>query len=320
MKYWLLGLALTYVATVSYANDSTGYIGVGGIKYLKNDKISMHSEDLFISKDVIDVKYQFKNLSNQDITETILFPLPALPNYRDGEFADTQGLLEGFQVWVDGKSVKPTMHVQALTDDEKNTDITQALKSCGLTDKELLAGWIFWSLSDADMQRINKKLAQCNNPTIKKMLPDSSMGEGDIQVLWQTQVVYSWKQTFKANGTTRVQHRYSPLVGTGWYFLQGEYPEFCVDEGIKKSLKNMKHESEDAFVYSALNYILTTGANWAKPIKQFKLTVERDDDEFVAFCWAGKGKVTKVGKGKFQVVETDFIPTQDLDIAFIKRQ
>ncbi len=43
---------------------------------LKNPKISMQSEDLFISKNIIRVNYQFKNFTTQDITETVLFPLP----------------------------------------------------------------------------------------------------------------------------------------------------------------------------------------------------------------------------------------------------
>lgn len=316
MKYHSLLLGLMSLVGTAYANDSVGYVGVGGIEYLKNDKISMHSEDLFISKKVIDIKYQFKNLSGQNITETVLFPLPLMSNYRDGDFADTQGLLESFQVWVDGKKIKPTIHVQALTDDEKHTDITHVLRSCGLTDKELLVGWVFWSLSGADIQRINQKLMQCKHPTIKQLVHhDSSIG--DLQATWQTQVVYSWQQTFKANSVTHVHHRYSPLLGMDWYLPQNDYPEFCIDDGIKKALNN--HQPKDIYDYSGLSYILTTGANWAKPIKHFKLTVERDDDEFVAFCWSGKGKVTKVGKRQFQVIETDFVPTKDLDIVFIKK-
>ncbi len=36
--------------TATQANDSTGYIGTGGVKYLKNKNISMHSEDLLSQK------------------------------------------------------------------------------------------------------------------------------------------------------------------------------------------------------------------------------------------------------------------------------
>ena len=59
------------------ANDSTGYVSTGGVQYLKNNNIQMYSEDLFISKNQIKVDYQFKNLTNKDISETVLFPLSA---------------------------------------------------------------------------------------------------------------------------------------------------------------------------------------------------------------------------------------------------
>ncbi len=61
----------------------------------------MYSEDLYISKKIIKVDYQFKNLSNKDIKENILFPLPKVENFFDSDFADTEGLLKSFQVKVD---------------------------------------------------------------------------------------------------------------------------------------------------------------------------------------------------------------------------
>jgi len=69
--------------------------------------------------------------------------------------------------------------------------------------------------------------------------------------------------------------------------------------------------------YQALSYILTTGANWAKPITNFKLTVERNPNELVSFCWKGKGKVKKIGATTFEIKESNFVPTHDFDVAFI---
>ncbi len=36
-----------------FANDSTGYVRIGGIEYLKNKNIAVYSEDLWISKKLI---------------------------------------------------------------------------------------------------------------------------------------------------------------------------------------------------------------------------------------------------------------------------
>ena len=43
----------------TFANDSTGYVGTGGIQYLKNKNIAMQSEDLFISKKIITLYKNF---------------------------------------------------------------------------------------------------------------------------------------------------------------------------------------------------------------------------------------------------------------------
>ncbi len=87
---------------------------------------------------------------------------------------------------------------------------------------------------------------------------------------------------------------------------------FCMDDHFKKGLKKAQSEHSP---FSALSYILTTGANWAKPIENFKLTIERDTDDLVSFCW--KGKVKKISPTLFQMVEKNFISKQDLDVIFV---
>jgi len=67
--------------------------------------------------------------------------------------------------------------------------------------------------------------------------------------------------------------------------------------------------------YQALSYILTTGANWAKPIADFKLTVERDAGELVSFCW--DGEVKKISPTRFEMRKKNFLPKRDLDLIFV---
>ena len=59
IKKSLLVCGVLFAAYV-HANDSTGYVAAGGVQYIKNDKIAMHSEELYVSKDLIKVDYQFK--------------------------------------------------------------------------------------------------------------------------------------------------------------------------------------------------------------------------------------------------------------------
>lgn len=88
---------------------------------------------IYISaKKKIDVAYQFRNLTNRDITETILFPLPAFGgNEQDGEFADVEALFNSFRVKVNGYAIRPTRHVNIVFPQNKAgnkfTDITSIL-------------------------------------------------------------------------------------------------------------------------------------------------------------------------------------------------
>ena len=305
------------VITTAQANDSTGYVGTGGVDYIKNKNISMHSEDLYIAKDKIRVDYEFKNLTNKDITETILFPMPAIPSFTDSDYADTNATYNNFQVWVNDQSITPAEHVRTFmypiiikngdrTYADNAVDTTELFKSCGLSEADMMEPWT----NQVDTEYVNQKLLSCRNKALNRFIENRE----DPYITWDSQVIYSWQQTFKANAITKVRHAYKPLVGGSVHLDSSQYSEFCVDKSTQNSfVKNAIHP------YQALSYILTTGANWAKPIANFKLTVERDPNELVSFCWKGKGKVKKVNATTFEIKETNFVPTHDFDVAFIMR-
>ena len=311
-----LAYTVLLAMTAAQANDSTGYIGTGGVEYLKNKNISMHSEDLYISKDKIRVNYEFKNLSNKDITETVLFPMPAVPSFTGSDFADTSETYNNFKLWVNGKPIDPELHVRTfmypivVKDSDRiyantSVDTTEIFKSCGLNEADMMSPWTY----KFDTDDINQRLLDCKSKALDKFIDDRE----DLYILWDSQVIYSWKQTFKANTITKVKHTYKPLVGGSVDLDSGQYGNFCVDNSTQRSF------NKNGRPYHALSYILTTGANWAKPIANFKLTVERDPNELVSFCWKGKGKVKKVGPTTFEIKESNFIPTHDFDVAFIMK-
>ncbi|RKG48949.1 DUF4424 domain-containing protein [Acinetobacter cumulans] len=300
---------LMFWPVLAMSNDSTGYVATGGVQYLKNKDIQMFSENLFISKKIIKVDYQFKNLSNKDVTETVLFPLPKVENFFESDFANTEKLLKSFKVQVNGKAIKPEMHVRTFIQKDEKTapiDMTESFKQCGFTEKDMLNPW---SRQDVEYETFEAKLRNCKNVALQKTLPK----DPNETISWSSQVIYSWKQTFKANTLTRVQHQYAPLVGGSVALYPDEDNQtYCMDQNFKAGLRKAKSQHAP---FQALGYILKTGANWAKPIQDFKLTIERDAGELVSFCWAGK--VKKISAKQFQMVEKNFVPKHDLDIIFV---
>ena len=140
----------------------------------------------------------------------------------------------------------------------------------------------------------------------------------DVSNLWSAQIVYSWKQTFKAGKTTEIKHQYTPLLG-GSFLIPPAEPEkggpmaktYCISEDLRRTLADPRHRFR---TYTQLGYVLTTGANWAKPIGKFTLTVEREPGQLVSLCW--DKSLRKISPTVFRAEKTDFLPQKDLDIIF----
>ena len=149
--------------------------------------------------------------------------------------------------------------------------------------------------------------------------------------MWTLKSAYFWKTTFAAGKDIRVSHRYRPSVGgtVATTFLdendepKGERFEeyktkYCVDDAFvqlaKKSNALMRAE-QPYFVENWLSYVLTTGANWAGPIKKFTLIVDKGEvDNYVSFCGTG---VKKTGPTTFEMTAVDFYPEKDIDILLL---
>lgn len=243
--------------------------------------------------------------------------MPAVPSFIDSEYADTNATYDNFQVWVDDQPINPDVHVRTFmypiivkdgykTYADTSIDTTELFKSCGLNEADMMGPWTY----QVDTKYVNQELLACNDKTLDRFIYDREYP----YINWESQVIYSWKQTFQANAITKVKHAYAPLIGGSVHLSREEFSNFCVDKSTQRGL-----HSSGACSYHALSYILTTGANWAKPIGNFKLTVERDPNELVSFCWKGKDKVKKVGPTTFEIKETNFVPTYDFDVAFIMK-
>ena len=305
-------ILLLLLAGAAHANDSTGTVSTSGIKYLKNPHIDMQSEDLYISENQIRVHYRFKNTSSQDIIETVLFPLPIVPSFIDYDFADTKGLVDSFRIYADGKPVRPQAHVRAYFERRNGSlvDVTADLKKCGLSDQELMHPWT----KKQDGEKIGSKIGACRSAKVQSMLSKQTDELPD----WSSQIIYSWKQTFKANSVTEIKHQYTPLVGGSFLpSLKAKdskafIDEYCMDENFLKNFKTVEGGSK---VYHHLGYVLTTGANWAKPIGKFTLTIDREPNTVLSLCW--DKSLRKVGPNRFQAVKENFLPKKDLDIIFV---
>lgn len=124
---------------------------------------------------------------------------------------------------------------------------------------------------------------------------------------------YYWDQIFPAGAKLEVTHTYQPQVGGFFYYpKQDEYhsvKEYCIDADLQARLKKTT-------AATTLHYVLTTGANWKGPIKNFKMTLDKGKPKtLVSLCLDG---LRKISPTQFEVVKKNFKPKQDLQIVFFE--
>lgn len=312
------------------ANDSSAELRAGGLVFVPNEVISMVSEDLFISEKEVKVRYLFRNTSDKDVTVLVAFPMPDLA-YSESPisipFPDTENFLD-FKTEVEGKRVE--------------TKIERRVISFGL-DRTALLEELKVPLAPTWSQTV-KALDALPDATKAKLLelglvrPDEyDAGKGWEKHLapldWTLKTTYYWTQTFPAKRDLKVEHHYSPSVGTSLGTLLGYVNpdayvkrqlanmerDYCMDASFKAAVAKapkVKNTTSPALSEARIGYILKTGANWNGPISSFTLTVDKGSpNNLISFCGNG---VKKIGPTTFQMQAKDFWPEEDLNILILK--
>ena len=293
----------------SRANDTSAELATGGLAFVKNLDVEMVSEDLFISTEEIRIVYRFANKSNKDVTVYVAFPLPDLKmDLVDDVFVipvDDPVNFVGFATTVDGLQVHPSVEQRIFARDR---DQTAALTSLGIP------------LSPYRSQDALEKASAPDKARLKRL----GLVNEDGQPLWTLRTKFYWQQRFPPGRETVIEHRYKPSVGGTVPVSSSQmrkslkdefHRKYCVDDDF---LSELAKDNRNDFLEQWVDYVLTTGANWSGPIKQFRLVVDKGDPKnLVSFC--GRN-VKQVSPTQFEMTISDFTPTKDLAILFLLRK
>jgi hypothetical protein len=136
---------------------------------------------------------------------------------------------------------------------------------------------------------------------------------------------YYWQQTFPAHQEVSIDHRYGPSVGDALPLTAPDLFQDALKLGIgpstnrfcigKAFLDAMAGTTNLKLERHILEYILTTGANWSGPIKDFRLVVDKEStDNLVSFCAQG---VRKISPTQIEIRMSNFMPTSNLSILIL---
>lgn len=295
-----------YIQTV-YANDSAAAIAAGGIQLTRQENISMEKEELFISKDKITVAYEFRNVTDKDITTEIAFPIPEF-----GVLSTLHGIpsFGDFKVFINGKSIFYETEIKAFI---KGKDVTSILKENGI-QPETFGGFVADEINDGDSYVVNRLPAEKINQLMAFGIFKDSSPEHWPE--WTGVIKYHWKQTFPARQVVSIRHEYKPVVGGS--VNPHEYTEQvvdCLDKSTISSLDQVGHGC------GWIKYILTTANTWKTPIGDFILRIEPDKDKNsgkttdMKLCWDGPDVFNDKG-GEINIHLKNYVPQKELTVLF----
>jgi len=328
-KHAIAGLLICplWLPAPALANDSSAELGAGGIVLRLNSDVEMTSEDLYISAREVRVRYVFTNRVAQDIRTLVAFPMPDVKGSEEPQSIPTEdpANILGFTTTVNGAPVLARVEQKAFAN---SLEQTQRLRQLGVPLAPHLEG----------TQKALTALPRDQWPVLEKlglveiMKFDAGRGwQEELAPRWTLRTTWYWDQLFAANAQTHVEHRYRPSVGASagtqvgdrqamredWY--RDYARKYCIDSSFVAAIdRARKTRGGDGipFTEERISYILTTGANWAGPIRDFRLVVDKGAPQnLVSFCAKG---VKRISSTQFEVRYSDFTPRTDLHVLILK--
>ena len=325
MRQILTLVAGLAVATAAIANDTTASSGAGGLVLERTDAIDMVSEDLFVSVDEIRIRYLFRNRTPRDVETIVAFPMP--DRNLSEEYGGDVAYPSDFQTRVAGQPVKAQLERKAVL---KGKDYTALLKQLRIPIAPD-------SINDATAAMDRLPLAEKKRLQSLGLAGDEEYGDSETTMkhhlipLWTVQDRWWWKQRFPASRDLAVDHRYVPGAGGSVdTFLRSPYVKdddpdrramiarYCIDRDVLAAVEPYKKKEYVVLPNRWVDYVLTTGGNWARPIGKFRLVVDKGKPgNLVSFCETG---VKKISLTQFEVRHVNWRPTRDLHVLIIEPQ
>lgn len=310
------------------ANDTTAELGTGGLVMTRSADIDMRSEDLFISESEVRVRYRFFNRSTADIVTRVAFPMPNLA-YADQDSnitipdAASDNFLD-FSTRVNGTPVKLELEQKALA---KGIDRTAYLRGLGLPlafYKQAAGKALDGLAKDRWPEMVKLGLAEITEYGTTDVM------QKHLEPRWTLQSAYHWQQVFPAGQEIVVEHTYKPSVGgsAGTSIGSKEWDrkeaatykaKYCLDASVYSYIEEARKKTKSEYpelTENRIEYILKTGANWAGPIGDFRLVIDKGAaDNIVSLCGDGWKKISA---SQFELRKSDFVPTEDFHMLILK--
>jgi hypothetical protein len=283
-----------------YANDSAGEIVMGGIRFTKEENISIEREDLSISLDRIDVSYCFRNDTDKNITTILAFPIPEY-NF---EFDRSAPSFSDFSVEVNGSLVKYQKDIKAFF---KGKDFTSFLNSLNIS---------FINFDGFDNETDAKLFIKKLKPKDYESLTSIGLLSSNGFPEWTVSVKYYWQQTFPSHSITTIKHSYTPESGYLGTANHSGYLEEKIGRPLTKETERWLNKNHNIFSIEWVSYILITANNWNGPINEFNLIIKKNKAPHIILSF--EDKVISESSKDIIINIQKYIPKKDLIVFYLE--
>jgi|SRR5215475_4758414 len=313
----------------SRANDSAAELSTGGLAFTRSPDVSIESEELTITPDQVTVRYTFRNNAPNPVNLTVAFPLPDIDLSEAETYAipsnDSVNFVN-FETKVDAKPVKLSINQRAVLGTK---DVSATLRSLGVP--LLPFGAQQMKLTELP-QTVRDRLVD------EGLLAQSGTNDQGLPLYdgtWTVKTSAVRQQTFAPGRLVTVEHQYRPSVGIsqdtvlrkGLRQNKGMEKEveryrndYCIQPTFLAAIDKLAGGAEAntrKLQERRIAYRLKTGANWAGPIKDFRLVVDWQKPERLAsFCAPNMKPISPTA---MEVSVKDFTPDKDLKILIVGR-
>lgn len=330
----LLILLLPFWMLPARANDGYMAIGTGGLAFSVTDRVAMVSEDLFLSREEVRVRYVFRVRGTRPVTATVGFPLPPIlagilgEDWLEGEALGAMPDAEtpfAFTTLVEGRPVGLSRQVRAiLPDPEHFASSGPEILRGAVRDitADLAAAGIPFTFDVAEIRRALARLDGATRTAWQDRGWVQETYDGQWLPAWALAITYIREQTFAPGRDIVVEHRYRPALGASVFYpvweLEDQRARYCIDGSTQRGMQRLAQRglAEDRYpLIQELDYILTTAQTWAEPIGTFTLTVDKGStDAIVSLC---ASDIRKVGPTTFSLTRRNFLPQEDIRVLFL---
>lgn len=294
ISLFLVILTFAIFPSISFSNDSSACIGLGGLMLQKNDHIVMMSEDLLLSPSLVRVEYTYFNESETDQELIVAFALPNLHRMKEDTPVDIAWYKKDFKTWVDEKEVR-------LFDSQDSWEFPD-YAGCFESHKESASQYALVVRNQIFPSKKLVKVVHQYSPALGSGIPYYDQ--------WSLKDALSEIQRNEEGssdhlgwfGCTDVKDALEAI--TNWKDFTKVHAKHLDTE--EESWRNLVR-------YRTLGYILETGQNWKGPIKSFRLKVAAKQPFFLNTCFKGLKRISETA---YFFEAEDYVPSENINLTF----